>query len=167
MSITLRTATPDDVPQILALVRDLAAYEKMPDEAKATPEQLRRALFGDPARDGKGAGLAECVMGEVDGRVEGIAFFFMNYSTWTGQPGLYLEDLFVRPAARGRGLGKALLSRVAQIALERGFTRVDWLVLDWNESAIGFYKSLGAVALDNWTIFRLADRPLEQVAREG
>ena len=167
MSITLRTATPDDVPQILALVRDLAAYEKMPDEAKATPEQLRRALFGDPARDGKGAGLAECVMGEVDGKVEGIAFFFMNFSTWTGQPGLYLEDLFVRPTARGRGLGKALLSRVAQIALERGFTRVDWMVLDWNESAIGFYKSLGAVALDNWTVFRLADRPLEQVAREG
>lgn len=165
MSITLRPATPEDIPEILSLVRDLAEYERSPEEAKATASQMQRALFGDPKRDGKGAGIAECIMGEVDGKVEGLAVYFMNFSTWTGKPGIYLEDLFVRPAARGRGLGKALLSRVAAVAVERGLPRVDWLVIDWNEPAIGFYKSLGAVALDKWTIHRLSGERLTELAR--
>ncbi len=164
MTITLRPATPDDIPEILALVRDLAEYERSPGEAKATAEQMRRALFGDPAKDGKEAGIAECIMGEVDGKVQGLAVYFMNFSTWTGRPGIYLEDLFVRPAARGAGLGKALLARVAAVAVERGLPRIDWLVIDWNEAAIGFYKSLGAVALDKWTIHRLSGDALGRVA---
>lgn len=165
MALNLRPATPDDIPEILAMVRELAEYERDPASAKATPELMRRALFGDPQKEGKGAGIAECFMGEIDGRVEGIALFYMNFSTWTGKPGIYLEDLFVRPPARGHGLGKALFVRVAQVAAERGCARMEWSVIDWNEPAIGFYRSLGAVAMDGWTIHRLSGEALASVAR--
>ncbi|MFZ4573234.1 MAG: GNAT family N-acetyltransferase [Phycisphaerales bacterium] len=162
--VTLRPATEADIPQILALVRELAEYEREPDQAKATPQQIRRALFGDPTRDGRGAGVAECVMGEIEGNVQGMALFFMNFSTWTGQPGIYLEDLFVRPASRGRGLGKALLTQLARIAVSRGCTRFEWSVLDWNTPAIEFYKHLGAVPMSEWTVHRLAGEQLARLA---
>jgi GNAT superfamily N-acetyltransferase len=161
--IVLRPATESDIPQILALIRELAEYEKAPDEAKATVAQVRRALFGDTSREGKGAGVAECVMGELDGQVQGMALFFMNYSTWTGQPGIYLEDLFVRPAMRGRGLGGALLRHLAKIAVTRGCTRLEWSVLDWNTPAIEFYKHLGAIPMDEWTVYRLKGEALAKL----
>lgn len=161
--IVLRPATEGDIPEILALIRELAEYEKAPDEAKATPEQIRRALFGDAKRDGKGAGVAECVMGEIDGQVQGVALYFMNFSTWTGQPGIYLEDLFVRPASRGRGLGGALLKHLAKIAVTRKCTRLEWSVLDWNTPAIEFYKHLGAIPMDEWTVYRLRGQALERL----
>lgn len=166
MSISLRSATPSDIPHVLALVRDLAEYEGSPNEAKATPELMQRAMFGDPKIDGRGAGMVEGVIGYIDNEVQGLALYFMNFSSWTGKPGMYLEDLFVRPAARGKGLGKALLARVAQIAIERGCPRMDWMVLDWNEPAIGFYKSLGAIALDKWRVYRLQGEALTRTAGE-
>jgi ribosomal protein S18 acetylase RimI-like enzyme len=163
--LTLRPATPDDIPEILRLIRELAEYEKEPESAKATPEQMKRALFGDPARDGKGAGIAECIMGEVDGSVQGMALFFMNFSTWTGQPGIYLEDLFVRPASRGVGLGKALLVKLAAIAVDRGCSRFEWSVLDWNEPALLFYEKLGAQRMTEWTVHRVTGDALAKLAR--
>jgi len=165
MTIHLRPAVPADIPEILTLIGELADYEKAPEQAVATPDQIHRALFGDPAVDGRGAGVAECVMGELDGRVQGFALFFMNFSTWTGLAGIHLEDLFVRPAARGAGLGKALLARVAAVARERGCPRLEWMVLDWNEPAVGFYRSLGAAPMDEWTMFRVVGGPLDSLAR--
>lgn len=165
MALNLRAATPDDIPEILAMVRELAEYERDVKSAVATPELMHRALFGDPKRDGRGAGIAECIMGEVDGRVQGLAVYYMNFSTWTGKPGIYLEDLFVRPAARGCGLGKVLFVAVAKLAAERGCARMEWSVIDWNEPAIGFYRSLGAVPQDQWTIHRLSGEALASVAR--
>jgi len=167
MPITLRRATPADIPEILALVRELAEYEREPQAAVATPELMHRALFGEASVDSKGASVAECIMGEIDGRVQGMALFFMNFSTWKGKAGIYLEDLFVRPASRGKGLGKALLSHLAGIAVERGCPRFEWAVLDWNEPAIGFYRSLGAVPMSEWTVFRLGGESLERLAAEG
>ncbi|GJQ30314.1 MAG: GCN5 family N-acetyltransferase [Phycisphaerae bacterium] len=157
--LQVRAATPLDVPFIVALVRELAEYERAPQEAKADDAMMRTALFGEPR-------AAEALIGEVDGVPQGIAVFFHNFSTWTGRRGMYLEDLFVRPSARGVGLGAALLRAVAGIAVERGCPRMDWLVIDWNEPAIGFYKSLGAVALDGWTVFRLSGESLTRVAAE-
>jgi GNAT superfamily N-acetyltransferase len=149
------------VALILALIRELAEYERAPEEAVATPELITRHLFGE----GFGRGpTAECLIGEIDGRAEGMALFFHNFSTWLGKPGVYLEDLFVRPRARGRGLGKALLVHVAKIARERGCGRLEWAVLDWNEPAIGFYKSLGATAMDEWTVYRVSGEGLERLA---
>ena len=144
----IRPANPADVPVILDLIRGLAAYEREPDAVEATVELLTATLFGS-------APSAEALVAELDGGVVGVAVFFTNYSTWSGRNGLYLEDLFVTPEARGTGLGKALLVRLAQIAVERGCARVDWSVLDWNTPAIEFYRSLGAVAKDEWTVFRL------------
>ncbi|MBC7771800.1 MAG: GNAT family N-acetyltransferase [Pyrinomonadaceae bacterium] len=167
MSITLRQATPADTADILALVRELAEYEKCPDQAKATHEDLQRAMFGAPSASDRCAGVAECLMGEIDGRVQGIALYFMNFSSWTGKPGVYLEDLFVRPAARGSGLGKALLARLAKIAVDRGCPRLEWSVLNWNESAIGFYQSLGAKAMNEWTVYRLSGEALERMAKSS
>lgn len=164
MKITLRQATPADTADILALVRELAEYEKCPDQAKATHQDLQRAMFGAPSASDPCAGVAECVMGEIDGRVQGIALYFMNFSSWTGKPGLYLEDLFVRPAARGSGLGTALLARLAKIAVDRGCPRMEWSVLDWNTSAVGFYESLGAKAMSEWTVFRLSGEALQRMA---
>ncbi len=166
--ISLRSAVPGDVPLILTLVRELAEYEREPRAAVATEAQMRRALFGDPRaappEGGAGAGIAECVMGEVDGETQGFALFFHNFSTWTGRPGVYLEDLFVRPAARGVGLGRALLRHLARLAVERGCGRLQWSVLDWNTPAIEFYKKLGAEPMDEWTVYRVNEGALRRLA---
>ncbi|HYF15370.1 MAG TPA: GNAT family N-acetyltransferase [Phycisphaerales bacterium] len=158
MSTTVRPATEADIPFILQLVRELAEYERAPQEARATEADMRSALFGPRS-------LCGALIGEVDGAPQGIAVFYHNFSTWTGRPGMYLEDLFVRPAARGKGLGLALLREVARAATARGCPRLDWMVIDWNEPAIGFYKRLGAVPLDQWTVYRLSGDALERLAR--
>ncbi len=155
--ITVRSATPEDVGLIVSLIRELAAYERAPDEAQATGAMIREALFADrPA--------CEALIGEVDAVPQGFALFFHNFSTWKGRRGVYLEDLFVRPDARGVGLGRALLVRVAQIAVQRGCPRLEWAVLDWNEPAIGFYRKLGAVPMSEWTIFRMTGDSLASLA---
>jgi GNAT superfamily N-acetyltransferase len=151
-------ATIGDVPDILRLIRALADYEKLSDEVVATEERLRESLFGDdPA--------GETLLAFVDGRAVGFAIFFRNLSTFRGRAGIYLEDLFVEPGCRGLGIGRALLRAVAKIAVERGCERLDWSVLDWNTPAIGFYKSFGAVAVDDWTIFRLTGDALRSFAK--
>jgi GNAT superfamily N-acetyltransferase len=155
----IRPATADDVPLILSLIRELAGYEKLAHEVTARDADLHESLFG--ARPG-----AEVVIAERDGDVAGYALFFHNYSTFLGKRGLYLEDLFVRPAFRGRGIGKQLLSRLAKIAVDRGCARFEWAVLDWNESAIGFYRGLGAVPMHDWTVMRLTGEALERLAAE-
>jgi GNAT superfamily N-acetyltransferase len=146
--MTIRSAKPEDVPTILQLIRDLATYERAPHEVTATEEQLTEVLFGQrPA--------AEVVLA-LDGSVPvGFAVFFHNFSTWLGQPGVYLEDLFVKPQERGKGYGRALLVHLAKIARDRGCGRMEWAVLDWNEPAIQFYRALGANPMDEWTVFRL------------
>ncbi len=163
-ALRIRPATPADVPLILALVRELAEYEREPEAVVATEAMLHEALFA--ARP-----AAEVVVGEIDGAAgaepAGFALFFHNFSTWVGRRGLYLEDLYVRPAFRGRGYGRALLLHLAAIAVERGCGRMEWSVLDWNEPAIGFYRSLGAVPMEEWTIFRLAGEALRGAAGEG
>lgn len=160
-SINIRRAEPADTGLILAFIRELAEYERAPEQAVATPALIRQHLFGS----GLGRGpSAECVIGEVGGVPEGFAVFFHNFSTWLGKPGMYLEDLFVRPGARGSGLGKALLKHVAAIAVERGCERFEWNVLDWNAPAIGFYRKLGATALDEWTIHRISGPALLALA---
>lgn len=151
-AVTIRKAEPRDVPFILAMIRELAEYERDPNAAVATEEMIHRHLFGEWV--GR-APMIECFIGEVEGSAEGIALYFHNYSTWTGRPGTYLEDLFVRPSARGKGLGKALLRRVAQVAVERGCPRLEWMVIDWNEPAQEFYRSVGARGMDGWTVWRL------------
>ncbi len=160
--ISIRSAARGDVPLILSLIRELAEYEREPNAAAATPGVIERHLFGEGV-PGRGR-VAECVIGEIAGEPQGFALFFHNFSTWLGRPGLYLEDLFVRPAARGKGLGKALLVHLARLALERGCGRMEWAVLDWNEPAIGFYKALGAVPMSEWTVFRLAGAGLASLA---
>lgn len=158
----MRAGAPGDVPLIGSLIRELAEYERSPEQAVATDEMLRQHLFGDTL-PGRGP-IAECLIGEVDGRAEGLALFFMNFSTWTGRPGVYLEDLFVRPAARGLGLGRALLAEVAAIAVARGCVRMEWAVLDWNTPAVEFYESLGATAMAEWTTYRIAGDALRRLA---
>ncbi|MFE7188663.1 GNAT family N-acetyltransferase [Kitasatospora sp. NPDC057541] len=146
----IRTALPSDVPVIHAMIRELAEYEKAAHEAVATEEQLHGALFGtDPALFGL---IAE---DDTTGEPVGFALWFLNYSTWRGTHGVYLEDLYVRPTSRGGGHGKALLLELARIAVERGYSRMEWSVLDWNTPSINFYKSLGAVPMDGWTVYRL------------
>jgi GNAT superfamily N-acetyltransferase len=154
-----RPATPADVPDLLRLVRALAEYEKEPDAAVATPEQFTRALF--PA---DGAPVASAHVAEQDGRVVGMALWFTTFSTWTGQPGIWLEDLFVDPAVRGGGIGTALLAGLAGTCVERGWTRLEWTVLDWNEPSIAFYRSHGARPLDDWTTFRVDGDALTRLA---
>lgn len=161
-TIRVRPATPEDVGLILELIRDLAEYERDPAAAVATPELVRTHLFGDslagqPHLNGasRRGPVAECLIGEINGVAQGFAVWFHNYSTWLGRPGLYLEDLFVRPAARGSGLGKALLVELAKIAAARGCGRMEWSVLDWNTPAINFYKALGAKPMDEWTVYRM------------
>jgi len=151
----IRNATPEDVPEIARLIRALADYEKLSDEVLATEEQLRESLFGPRP-------VAETVLAWLDGRAIGLAVFFSNYSTFRGRAGLYLEDLFVEPAQRGRGYGKALLRHVARLAVERGCERMEWSVLDWNTPAIEFYRGLGARPLEDWTIYRLQGESLKQ-----
>jgi GNAT superfamily N-acetyltransferase len=142
---------------IRQLIHELATYEREPESATATDADLQAALFGDhPA--------AEVLMARVDGEAVGFALFFHNFSTWTGRRGIYLEDLFVRPSARGLGAGRVLLETLAQIAKARGCARMDWAVLDWNDLAIGFYQRIGARRLDDWRIFRLTGEALDRLA---
>jgi GNAT superfamily N-acetyltransferase len=162
-SLSIRPATPADVPLILELIKDLAEYERDPGAVDATPQMIHDALFT------RGAGpnqprACEVLIGEVDNQPQGFAMFFHNFSSWRGRAGLYLEDLFVRPAFRGCGLGDALLRAVARIAVERGCPRMEWIVLDWNTPAIGFYEKLGAKPLSEWTVFRLDGEALARVA---
>ena len=153
----IRAATVADVPTILQFVRDLAAFEREPDAVHATEPVLANALFGThPA--------AEAVIAEEDGTPLGFALFFHNFSTWTGRRGLYLEDLYVTPAARGRGVGKTLLRHLARIAVDRDCGRFEWSVLDWNADAIGFYRSIGAIGMEEWTIQRVTGDALRRLA---
>ncbi|MCZ0970614.1 GNAT family N-acetyltransferase [Streptomyces albulus] len=153
----IREATPDDVPVILAMIGELAAYERAAESAEATEPQLKEALFGpQPA--------AFALIAEDAGGPVGFALWFRNFSTWTGTHGVYLEDLYVRPEARGGGHGKALLAALAQLCVRRGYQRFEWSVLDWNEPSIGFYRSIGAQPMDEWTVFRLAGEALHTLA---
>ena len=152
MTLAIRPAVAADLPLIAELIRALADYEKLLHEVRFDEAVLGEKLFGHNGGHGP---YAEVVIGEVDGVAQGFALFFHNFSTFEGRPGIYLEDLFVRPAARGAGLGKALLAHLAALAVERGCARLEWSVLDWNEPAIGFYKSLGARLMDEWTVMRV------------
>lgn len=156
----IRPATPADIPLILSLIRELAEYERAPDQARATPEQMRRHLFGA----GEAEPRVHCLIAESEGKPAGFALYFFNFSSWTGRPGLYLEDLFVRPSLRGRGTGNALLRRLAGIALERGCARMEWSVINWNEPAIRFYKRLGAEPMSAWTVHRMNEDVIRRVA---
>ncbi len=160
MPTEIRPATRADVPLILQFIRDLSVYEKLAHEVVATEDKLARTLF--PA-DG-GAPAAHCVLAFADGAPAGFAMYFFNYSTFLAQPGLYLEDLFVKPELRGRGLGKALLLHLAKMANARGCGRMEWSVLDWNQPAIDFYRRLGAAPMDEWTVFRLTGDALRRYA---
>ena len=154
----IRPATVDDVDAIHDLIAELAEYERARDQVKATPDQLRAALFGpSPA--------VYALVAEVDGGVVGFALYFLNFSTWEGVHGIYLEDLYVQVEHRGTGVGKALLTALAGDRGGRGYARVEWWVLDWNEPSIEFYRRLGAVAMDEWTVFRLTGDALTAAAR--
>ncbi|GGO85587.1 GNAT family N-acetyltransferase [Wenjunlia tyrosinilytica] len=155
----IRSAAVEDIPEILAMVRELADYERSIEHAKATEEQVRGALF-----DEHPAAFALMAEDDESGEAVGYALWFRNFSTWTGTHGVYLEDLYVRPHARGGGHGKALLAALADICERRGYERLEWSVLDWNEPSIGFYKSLGAVPMNEWTVFRLSGAPLSELA---
>jgi GNAT superfamily N-acetyltransferase len=155
--IAVRTATIEDVPLILTFIRELAEYEKLAHEVLAREEDFREALFGARA-------VAEAIIASVDGEPVGYALFFRNFSTFLGKPGLYLEDLYVRPSFRGRGAGRALFEHLARLVVERGWGRFEWSVLDWNAPSIAFYKKMGATAMDEWTVFRLSGKALEKLA---
>jgi GNAT superfamily N-acetyltransferase len=157
MTTTIRPATAEDAAQILAFIRALAAYERAPDAATATEADLLRDGFGPNP-------FYFCLMAEYDGRPAGFALYFFNYSTWEGRPGIYLEDIFVQPEFRGLGIGKALLKRVAAVAVEKNCRRLQWEVLDWNTPAIDFYRAMGAEFLDEWRNARLSGAALEQLA---
>ena len=159
MSVHLRFAEAADVPVIAKLIRGLAHYEKLEGEVTMTEELLAKNLFG-PRR------YAETLLAEDGSEVVGFALFFHNFSTFLAQPGIYLEDLFVVPEQRGRGIGRALLERLAQIAVERGCGRLEWAVLDWNRDAIGFYERLGATPNSDWTVYRLTGEALRGLARQ-
>ena len=155
--VSIRAATVDDVPLIRQLIAELAEYERLADAAVATDEGLREQLFGEHA-------AAEVLVAELNGEPAGFALFFHNFSTFLGKRGLYLEDLFVRPAFRGMGLGRHLMASLAKIAVQRDCGRFEWSVLDWNAPAIGFYRSLGASGLDQWTVQRLEGDALRSLA---
>lgn len=157
MTIAIRPATPDDLPLVAQFIRDLAEYEKLAHEVRFDEAKLGEKLFGSRP-------YAEVVIGELDGLPQGFALFFHNFSTFEGRPGLYLEDLFVRPAARGSGLGKALLAHLARLCVTRDCARLEWSVLDWNAPAIGFYQSLGATLMDEWTVMRVDGGALTKLA---
>jgi GNAT superfamily N-acetyltransferase len=155
--IEIRPATPDDVPLILKLIQELADYEKLAHEVVASAADLHAALFGERP-------VVEAVIARVDGEPAGYALFFPNFSTFLGRPGLYLEDLYVRPAARGVGAGRRMLEHLARIAVDRGWGRFEWSVLDWNEPSINFYKRMGAKPMDEWTVFRISGEDLKRLA---
>jgi GNAT superfamily N-acetyltransferase len=158
--MTIRAIEERDVDAVVGLVHELAEYEHAVEHCRLTSDQLRAALFGpSPALFGHVA--------ERDGVVVGCALWFLNFSTWRGVHGLYLEDLYVQPARRGAGIGRALLARLAAVCAERGLARLEWAVLDWNTPSIGFYRSLGAVQMDEWTVFRLDGAALEALGREA
>ena len=157
MTIRLRVATRDDIALIAHFIRALAEYEKLLDEVRLDEGVLAEKLFGPRP-------YAEVLIGEIDGKPQGFALFFHNFSTFEGRPGIYLEDLFVTPEARGSGLGTALLAELARLAVERDCARLEWSVLDWNEPSIGFYKALGAKPMDEWTVFRLDGAALTNLA---
>ncbi|WP_296677519.1 GNAT family N-acetyltransferase [Novosphingobium sp.] len=156
MTLSIRPAAAADLPLIAGLIRALAAYEKLAHEVRFDEAVLGEKLFG--ARP-----YAEVIIGELDGAAQGFALFFHNFSTFEGKPGIYLEDLFVQPQARGSGLGKAMLAHLAALAVERDCARLEWSVLDWNEPAIGFYKNLGARLMDDWTVMRVDGAALHQL----
>jgi len=156
--VILRLAVEEDLSLILRFIKELADYEKLLHEVVATEEILRESLFVRKA--------AEVVIAEYKGEPVGFALFFHNFSTFLGRPGLYLEDLYVRPEMRGRGIGKLLLSYLAKLALERGCGRFEWWCLDWNKSSIDFYKSIGAIPMDEWTVYRVCDKALVDLAEE-
>lgn len=155
--VDIRPATETDVPLVLAFIRELAAYEKLSHEVFATEEQVRLTLFGERP-------VAEVVIASLDRQPVGFAVFFPNYSTFLARPGLYLEDLFVQPHARGLGIGRELLEHLARLTVERGWGRLEWRVLDWNEPSIAFYKKLGAEPLNDWTVFRVTGDALQRLA---
>lgn len=159
LPIQIRSATEEDVSLILSFIRELAEYEKLLDEFVASEEGLRAALFGEER-------VIEVLLGYVDDKPAGFALFFTNFSTFLGRPGIYLEDLYVREEFRGAGLGKAFITKLARITQERGYGRLEWSVLNWNERAIGFYQSLGAVPMDEWTVYRVTGDALLRVAVE-
>jgi GNAT superfamily N-acetyltransferase len=158
-ALTIRPAQPADAPLIFAFIRELAAYEKLAHEVVADESTIAETLFGAKP-------CAEVVIAEIAGEPVGFALFFTNYSTFLGRPGIYLEDLFVRPVARGHGTGRALLGHLAKLAVERSCGRLEWAVLDWNEPAIGFYEKLGATPQSDWTTYRLAGERLKTLAEE-
>ena len=161
-SFQIRSAQRDDVGAILGLIKDLAEYERAPDEVEATESDLVSALFADDPK-------VFCDLVDVDGEVVGMAIWFLNFSTWQGKHGIYLEDLFVKTEHRGCGYGKALLQHLAKKCEEKGYGRFQWWVLDWNTPAIDFYRSLGAEAMDEWTVYRVSGRPLKALgtSKEG
>ncbi|WP_448640812.1 N-acetyltransferase family protein [Geodermatophilus sp. URMC 63] len=158
--MTVRPVEPDDVAAVVDLVRELAEYEQAAHEVRLTEEQLHTALFG-----GSPALFGHVALGP-DGAVVGVALWFLNFSTWRGTHGVYLEDLYVQPRHRGAGLGRELLRTLAATCVERGYDRLEWSVLDWNEPAVGFYRAAGAVPMDEWTVFRLTDQALCDVAAD-
>jgi len=155
--LTIREALPKDTGLILSFIKDLAEYEKLLHEVLATEETIQKSLFG-------ALKVAEVILGEMDGEPVSFALFFHNYSTFLGQQGIYIEDLFVKPHMRGIGIGKAMFAYIARKAKERGCGRVDWWVLHWNEPAIKFYKSLGSVPMSEWTVYRLTGQALDDLA---
>lgn len=159
MEHLIREAVRSDVPMILELVRELAAYEREPEAVEATEELLAEALFG-------GSTLASCHVAELDGTVVGFALWYPTFSTWKGRAGLWLEDLYVRPEGRGHGLGRALLGQLAAVCVDRGYPRFEWWVLDWNVDAQGFYRSVGARPEDDWTVWRVDGAALSALATE-
>ena len=152
----IRPARRDEVGIVLQLIHDLAVYEKAPNEVEATEKELLETIFSSEPK-------VFCDLVEVDGEIAGMAIWFLNYSTWQGKHGIYLEDLFIKPEYRGRGYGKALLKHLAKICDDKGYGRFQWWVLDWNSPAIEFYRSLGAVAMDEWTVYRVSGQALKEL----
>jgi len=158
-NLALRFALKKDVPLILDFINKLAVYEKLSHKVSATPDILERSLFGEKR-------VAEVIIADYEGDPVGFSLFFHNFSTFLGKPGIYIEDIFVNPESRGKGIGKEILKFIAKLAVERGCGRVEWSVLDWNESAIQFYKNLGAKSMDGWTTFRLTGNALVDLSIE-
>jgi GNAT superfamily N-acetyltransferase len=159
-SVKIRSAEFSDLPVIFHFIHDLAKYEKAPNEVELSLSELEESLFNKNPQ-------VYCLISELDGKATGFAVWHLNYSTWLGRHGVYLEDLYVDPKYRGLGHGKALLRKLAQICIERGYKRLQWWVLDWNETAIEFYKSIGAQPMDEWTVFRVSGSSLEKLATDG